>query len=358
MQKRTPLYNEHIRLLGKMVDFAGYELPVQYSDVQAEHMAVRNDAGIFDVSHMGEFLIEGEGALDALENLLTAEIKTLDCGKARYSLMLNENGGIIDDLLVYCLGNNQYWLVVNAANRQKDLDWVEKNMPANVAVKDISEQIAQIALQGPKSKELLKEIAKNEHIPKKYYAFVENAEIFGCNCLISRTGYTGSFGYEIYCKSEYAEKIWQGLLASGEKYGILPCGLGARDTLRIEAAMCLYGNELNDDITPFEAGLDFAVKMSKDFIGKAALVQKGEPKITRVGVKVTGRGIAREDCSISSTSGETIGKTTSGTFLPYAGGAFAMALINKDQSQIGNTVSIDVRGRQIQGEIVEMPFFT
>ena len=263
MEKKTPLYDEHVALGGKIVPFAGYLLPVQYSGVIAEHLAVRNDCGLFDVSHMGEITFKGKGALASLNHLLTNDFTNMKDGRVRYSPMCHETGGVVDDLLVYKMGEDDYLIVVNASNREKDFEHMKKNILADTEIEDISDTIAQVALQGVKAKEIMLEIVSEEDLPEKYYT-CKKAVINGMDVLISYTGYTGEMGYEIYTKNENVVTLWRLLLEKGEKYGLIPCGLGARDTLRLEAAMPLYGHEMDDEITPLETCLDFGVKMNKD----------------------------------------------------------------------------------------------
>lgn len=358
MELKTPLYDAHVKAGGKIVPFAGYSLPVQYkTGVIKEHMAVRTAAGLFDVSHMGEILCEGKDALDNLQHLLTNDFKNMKDGQARYSPMCNENGGTIDDLIVYKIKDDRYFIVVNAANREKDFSWMESHKKGDVKFTDVSDDYAQLALQGPKAMTILKKIASEDNIPEKYYHAVFDSEAAGIPCIISKTGYTGEDGVEIYLAADKAEEMWDILLEKGKDEGLIPCGLGARDTLRMEAAMPLYGHEMNDDITPLETGLSFAVKMQKDdFIGKAAMEKKGEPAVTRVGLKVTGRGIIREEAPVYADE-NLIGRTTSGTHLPYLGYPVAMALIEKDFAGIGNKVSVEVRGRMIDAEITALPFY-
>lgn len=354
MEKKTPLYEVHEKLGGKIVPFAGYLLPVEYSGVIKEHMAVRQNAGIFDVSHMGEFLVKGKDALKNLNYICSNDFTSMKEGSVRYTVICNENGGIVDDMLVYKM-NDKYMLVPNAANREKDFKFIQSHLQGEVELEDISDSIAQIALQGPKSKEIILKLAKEETLPEKYYTFKENVEVGGINVLISRTGYTGEFGYELYCENKDAVTLWEKITNAGEE-NLLACGLGARDTLRLEAGMPLYGHEMTDEITPLETGLGFATKMKKEnFIGKS-IIEKKELKITRVGIKLTSRGIAREHNEIY-IDGEKIGETTSGTHLPYLAGAYAMALVNIENSSVGTKLEIDVRGRKLSGEIVELPFY-
>ncbi len=358
MDRKTPLYDSHVALGGKMVPFAGYILPVQYpAGVIAEHMAVRTACGLFDVSHMGEVMFTGPDALNNIQNLVTNDMGNMVDGQVRYSPMCNERGGVVDDLIVYRMGEGRYMMVVNASNREKDVAWMRQHLFGNVRMEDVSDDTAQVALQGPRAGEILARLAKEEDIPKKYYYFVEKGTVGTIPCIISRTGYTGESGFELYCKNEDAPKLWQLLLDTGKDLGLVPCGLGARDTLRLEAAMPLYGHEMNDDITPLETGLGIFVKMNKpDFIGKAALIDKGEPQIVRVGLQMTDRGIAREHCAVFEGD-KQVGTTSSGTFCPYLGQAVAMALVNKEVSELNTQVEVDVRGRRIAAKVVPLPFY-
>ena len=357
MEKKTALYDTHLAEGGKMVPFAGYLLPVMYRDIIEEHMAVRQAVGLFDVSHMGEVLLTGRDARDTINYLCCNEFTDMQVGRVRYSPMLNPEGGVIDDLLVYCLAQDRYLMVVNAANREKDTAWIASHLLGDTKMEDISDGLAQLALQGPKAKAVLARLAKEELLPQKYYTFTEQVQVGGISCLISRTGYTGSFGYELYCEASDAEELWRKLREAGEEDGLRPCGLGARDTLRLEASMPLYGHEMDEGISPLETGLDFAVKMQKeDFIGKEALRRRSEPQITRVGIKVRGRGIVREGCPLYAGEQE-IGRTTSGTHLPYLKGAYAMALIGRAHAAPGTALYALVRGRIIDVEVVTLPFY-
>jgi len=358
MDMKTPLYECHVQSEGKMVSFAGYILPVQYkTGVIAEHLAVRKAAGLFDISHMGEVILEGRNALDNIQKLVTNDCSALTDGRVRYSPMCNEEGGVVDDLLIYRINQEKYMLVINAANRHKDIDWIKGHLSGDVKLADISDETAMIALQGPLSRTILTRLADEENLPAKYYTFRENVNVSGINCLVSKTGYTGEEGYELCVRNEDAPKLWEMLLNTGKNDGLIPCGLGARDTLRLEAAMPLYGHEMDDSISPLEAGLDFAVKMDKDdFIGKRGIIAKGEPKVTRVGLKITGRGIARENCPVFYED-KLIGRTTSGTHSPYFGYPIAMALIDKEYAQNGTELLVEVRGKKIAAQIVPLPFY-
>ena len=358
MELKTPLYEAHVRAGGKMVPFAGYLLPVQYqTGVIKEHMAVRQAAGLFDVSHMGEILCEGPDALANLQRLLTNSFVNLTDGQARYSPMCNEKGGTVDDLIVYKRFDDHYLIVVNAANKDKDYQWMREHQSGNVTFRDVSEDYAQLALQGPKAMEILGKLAREESIPKKYYHAVFDGEVAGIRCIVSRTGYTGEDGVELYLDSAQAEEMWEALLEAGKEEGLIPCGLGARDTLRMEAAMPLYGHEMGEEVTPLETGLGFAVKMAKeDFIGKKALEEAGEPGRKRVGLQVTGRGIIREEQPVY-LEGEKIGTTTSGTHCPYLGYPVAMALVDAAYATEGTLVNVEVRGRMVEAQIVPLPFY-
>lgn len=362
MERKTPLYDCHEALGGKLVEFAGYLLPVQYgSGVIAEHLAVRQRAGLFDVSHMGEVLLTGPDAFANLQQLLTNDYTSLADGRVRYSPMCNERGGVVDDLIVYRFGPESYLLVVNASNREKDVAWMRAHLTGDAALEDISDRVAQIALQGPASRRILEKLAPPEHIPVKYYSFTANTPIRtaggAVNCLLSKTGYTGEDGFELYCAPEAAVPLWNALLEAGAEDGLVPCGLGARDTLRLEAAMPLYGHEMDEEITPLETGLGNFVKMAKpDFIGKQALEEKGAPVRTRVGLNITGRGIAREGCPIYR-DGRQVGRTTSGTHCPYLGRPVAMALVDLSVAEPGIPLEVEVRGRRIAAEVTTLPFY-
>lgn len=358
MELKTPLYDVHVKAKGKIVPFAGYLLPVQYeAGIIKEHMAVRTKAGLFDVSHMGEVLCQGKDALANLQHLLTNDFEGMEDGQARYSPMCNEEGGTVDDLIVYKKAAEEYLIVVNAANKDKDYAWMAGHQFGDATFTDVSKEYAQLALQGPKAMTILRKLIEEENIPKKYYHAVFDASVAGIPCMVSRTGYTGEDGVEIYMAGKDAEAMWNLLLENGREEGLIPCGLGARDTLRMEAAMPLYGHEMNDEISPLETGLSFAVKMYKeDFIGKAALKAQKELKRKRAGLKVTSRGIIREEQDVY-IGGKLAGRTTSGTHCPYLGYPVAMALLDAGYGEIGTEVEVEVRGRKICAEIVELPFY-
>ncbi|MDO4453202.1 MAG: glycine cleavage system aminomethyltransferase GcvT [Eubacteriales bacterium] len=356
MEKKTPLYDTHVECGGKIVPFAGYLLPVQYQGVIAEHNAVRNEAGLFDVSHMGEIMCTGKDALANLNHLLTNDYTTMYDGQARYSPMCNENGGVVDDLIVYKVRDDHYFIVVNAANKDKDFAWMKEHAFGDAVFTDISEEVAQIALQGPKAEAILKKLADEEDIPQKYYSCHFHKTIGGMDCIISRTGYTGEDGFEFYLAAADAPKFWNLLLETGKEEHLIPCGLGARDTLRLEAGMPLYGHEMDDEISPRETGLGIFVKMQKeDFIGKKALEEREVTK-KRVGLKVTGRGIIREHMDIYAGE-KKVGISTSGTHCPHLGYPAAMALVEKEYAEIGTKLQAEVRGRRVDAEVVKLPFY-
>jgi aminomethyltransferase len=339
-----------------MVPFAGYLLPVQYGGgVIAEHNAVRERAGLFDVSHMGEFVIRGPGSLGALQRLFTNDFTGMATGRVRYTLMCNESGGVIDDLVVCKMAEDRYFLVVNAANREKDAAWIGARLGGDAEFEDVSDSFAQIALQGPASLGILSSLS--DTIPRRYYTLIEKGAVAGIPCIVSRTGYTGELGYELYCAPADAPALWERLLEAGREAGLGACGLGARDTLRLEAAMPLYGHEMDEGVNPFEAGLGFAVKTAKDdFIGKAALAGKEQPSRIRAGLRVTGRGIIREQADLYCR-GKPAGKSSSGTFCPYLKEALAMALLDLEAAGPGTRIEADVRGRMVAAEVCALPFY-
>lgn len=364
MERRTTLYETHVKYGGKIVPFAGYLLPVQYeTGVIREHMAVRTACGLFDVSHMGEILCRGEDALKNLNHLLTNDFAGMVPGQARYSPMCNESGGVVDDLIAYKVAEDVYLLVVNAANKEKDFQWMKDHRTGGAEFTDLSDLVGQIALQGPKAETILRKLTDEEDIPQKNYTCTFRRMVGGrdgVECIISRTGYTGEDGFEFYLAAEEAPKLWELLMEAGKEEGLIPCGLGARDTLRLEAAMPLYGHEMNDEITPLEAGLGIFVKLKKEeFIGKdpmEAMKEAGGPARKRVGLKVTGRGIIREQEPVFLGTRQ-IGTTTSGTHCPYLKAPSAMALVDADQTAPGTAVEVEVRGRRVAAEIVPLPFY-
>lgn len=353
--RKTPLYERHVQNGGKMVPFAGYELPVQYeAGVMREHRAVREGVGLFDVSHMGEVRFKGPDALNNIQNLLCNDFLTLQDGRVRYSPMLNDAGGVIDDVLVYRKSEGDYMMVVNAANRHKDVAHIFIHRFGDVTIEDISDSVCQIALQGPKAERLMRTIT--HRLPEKYYSFIDPVKIDGMDCLISRTGYTGEDGFELYVDAAQGETLFDLLVTHGRHFGLQLCGLGCRDTLRLEAAMPLYGHEMDDTVSPLETGLERYVKLDKDdFIGRRALLESGRPKRARVGLKITGRGIAREHCPVLA-DGKPIGFTTSGTHCPTVG-AVAMALLDSRYQEPGTKLQVVIRDAPVDAQIVPLPFY-
>ena len=362
MEQRTPLYDVHVEEGGKIVPFAGYLLPVQYgTGIIAEHEAVRTKAGLFDVSHMGEVLFTGPGALATINHLFTNDYTDMPIGKVRYGVMCNERGGCIDDLIVYKFGEEEYFVVVNASNREKDVAHMEANLLPDTSFADLSDCIAELALQGSRSREVLEKLCSchchTNQLPTRYYTAVQHVYVAGIDCLVSRTGYTGEFGYELYCEPAKAPELWHALRKAGEEFGLIPCGLGARDTLRLEASMPLYGHEMDEDTTPLEAGLQLGVRMEKpEFIGREAILAAGEPTRVRVGLVAKGRGIMREHMDVYA--GDTlVGQTTSGTFAPHLKKAIAMARVDVASAKVGTELEVEVRGRRVAAEVVPMPFY-
>ncbi|MDP4125889.1 MAG: glycine cleavage system aminomethyltransferase GcvT [Bacillota bacterium] len=357
--KRTPLYEEHLGAKAKLIDFGGWEMPVQYAGVIDEHHAVRTKAGLFDVSHMGEIDVNGKEALAFLQMLITNDVSNLVDGRILYSPMCYPNGGIVDDLLVYRYGPEHYFIVVNASNSDKDYAWmVEQAKEFEVSVENLSEQYAQLALQGPLAEIILQRITNINLAQIRYYAFA-HGEVDGVSCLISRTGYTGEDGFEIYVSPQFARQLWQKILEIGTPEGIQPIGLGARDTLRFEARLPLYGNELGPEISPLEAGLGIFVKLDKiAFIGKDALLTQKEQGIPRklVGLEMIGRGIARSHYPLQK-DGEEIGFVTSGSFSPTLNKNIALGLIRSDLAVQEAVLDVMIRGKAVQAKIVPSLFY-
>ena len=361
MELKTPLYETHVKYKGKIVPFAGYLLPVQYeTGVIKEHMAVRTACGLFDVSHMGEITCIGKDAVKNLNHLLTNDYTTMYDGQARYSPMCNEEGGVVDDLIVYKVREEHYLIVVNAANKDKDYEWIKNHVFGDVEIKDISDQVAQIALQGPKALEVLKKVAKEEDIPVKYYSATFRRKIDDMECIISKTGYTGENGFELYLAAEEAPKMWELLLEAGKEEGLFPCGLGARDTLRLEAAMPLYGHEMDDTVTPLEAGLGWITKLTdgNDFVGRDVLEKQKAEGVTRklAAFTLSDKGIPRQGYKIVNADGEEIGEVTSGTMSPMMKVGIGMGYLKPEYTKLGTEIFIQVRKRNLRAEVVKPPF--
>ena len=357
---KTPLYEQHVAQKARIVDFAGWEMPIRYAGIIAEHNATRIRAGLFDVSHMGEIAVSGPGAGAFINTLVTNDIGKAKPGRAVYSPLCMESGGTVDDLLVYVLGEDRYLLVVNAANSDTDYAWIREHAPAGIAVTNVSHQYAQIAIQGPKALKILQKLTKTDLDVIRYYRFVQDvADIPGGPAIISRTGYTGEDGFEVYLPWDNAPALWEALIQEGTALGLVPAGLGARDTLRLEAAMPLYGHELSADITPLQAGLTRFVKFDKgDFIGREALLQQSESgDYTRlIGLTLTDRGIPRAGYPV--LAGETvIGEITSGGQAPYLDKAVALALVPDQYTEPGTELAVGIRGRNVPAVVTALPFY-
>jgi aminomethyltransferase len=357
--KRTSLYENHLKSGGKIVTFAGYQLPIQYEGIIEEHNAVRGAAGLFDVSHMGEIQVKGKDALKYLQHMLTNDLSKLVNNQVIYSLMCYENGGVVDDLLVYKYDDEYYYLVVNASNKEKDYAWLKDNIGSfNVNLIDISESISEVALQGPKAEEILQKLVDQDLSGIKFFCFRQDMNLSGINVMISRTGYTGEDGFEIYSDNEGIKKVWSEILNSGKDLGVMPAGLGCRDTLRFEANLPLYGDELSKDITPLEAGYGFFVKLDKeDFIGREALKKQKEEGLKRkiVGFKMEDRGIPRHGYLVFSEDKE-IGFVTTGYYSPTLKENIGLAMVDTAHSNLGDEIYIQVRNKQLKAKVVSRKF--
>jgi aminomethyltransferase len=358
--KYIPLNDLHVKLGGKMVPFAGYNMPVRYSSDIEEHMTVRNGVGVFDVSHMGEFTLKGPNALDLIQRVTSNDASKLVDGQAQYSCLPNSSGGIVDDLIVYKIRDNDYMLVVNASNIEKDWNWISQFNTKGVDMKDVSPHTCLFAVQGPKAQGVLQKLTSIDLSTIKYYHFAIG-ELAGVkNVIISNTGYTGAGGFEIYVDSRDAEKVWTSVFDAGSDVGIKPIGLGARDTLRLEMGFCLYGNDIDDTTSPLEGGLGWITKFTKDFTNSAALKSQKEKGVERklVGFKMVDRGIPRHDYPIKDASGNTIGKVTSGTQSPVLSIGVGLGYVSIPFANPGSEIFIEVRGKLIKAEVAKPPFIS
>lgn len=358
--KKTPLYDEHIKLGGKIVEYAGWFLPVQYEGLIQEHEAVRSTAGMFDVSHMGEIFVKGKDALNYLQYLLTNDISKAVENQIIYSPMCYPDGGVVDDLLVYKFNEEEYMLVVNAANTDKDFKWmIDNKKDFSIIIENKSDQFGEIAIQGPKSEDILQKLTVYNLSEIKYYYFKRDVNVAGVNTIVSRTGYTGEDGFEIYASRDDIVSVWNKLLEAGEEYGLKPAGLGARDTLRFEASMPLYGQEISEEVNPLEGGLKFAVKFNKeaDFIGKEELKKQWDEGLKRkiVGFEMIGRGIPREGYEVFK-DGKKIGYVTTGYLSPTLKKNIGNALIDIDETELGNEIDIMIRKKPIKAKIIKRKF--
>lgn len=355
--KKVALNDLHEKLGAKMVPFAGYNMPVRYSSDIEEHMTVRNGVGVFDVSHMGEFKIEGPHALDLIQRVTSNDASKLIDGQAQYSCLPNENGGIVDDLIIYKIKDNDYLVVVNASNIEKDWNWISKFNSKGAVMKNISDDLCLFAVQGPKAAGVVQKLTKTDLSAIKYYHFAIGEFAGVNNVVISNTGYTGAGGFEIYVDNASAEKVWNALFESGKEENIKPIGLGARDTLRLEMGFCLYGNDIDDTTSPLEAGLGWITKFTKDFTNSAALKKQKEEGVTKklVGFKMIDKGIPRHDYQIKDASGVVIGKVTSGTMSPLLSVGIGLGYVTTANSTPGSEIFIDVRGKALKAQVSKLP---
>lgn len=359
--KHTPFTEKHIALGAKMAEFAGYNMPISYSGINDEHAAVRNNAGVFDVSHMGEFILKGPDALDLIQRVTSNDASKLTDGKAQYSCLPNKTGGIVDDLIVYCLEQNKsYMLVVNASNIQKDWDWISSFNDKKVEMHNISEKTCLLAIQGPNACKILQPLVDVDMMNLKYYTFVRGTLAGVPNVIISATGYTGSGGVEIYFEDmgDNAAKIWDAIFEAGASAGIKPIGLGARDTLRLEMGYCLYGNDIDDTTSPLEGGLGWITKFTKPFTNSEYLQQQKADGVTKklVGFEMVDKGIPRHYYELKDAAGNLIGQVTSGTQAPTLGKAVGMGYVNNAFAHIDADIYVDIRGKLVQAKVVKMPF--
>jgi aminomethyltransferase len=356
--KNTALTDVHIALGAKMVPFAGFNMPVQYSGINDEHETVRTAVGMFDVSHMGEFILKGEKALDLIQKVSSNDASKLYDGKVQYGYLPNENGGIVDDFLTYKIDDTTYLLVVNASNIEKDWNWISKFNTEGVEMKDISDETSLFAVQGPKAADALQKLTDIELAPMEYYSFQKGVFAGVENVLVSATGYTGAGGFEIYVANEHAEKVWNAIMDAGKEYGIKPIGLGARDTLRLEMGFCLYGNDIDDSTSPLAAGLGWVTKFTKDFVNSENLKAEKEKGVSQklVGFEMIDRGIPRHDCEIVDAEGNKIGRVTSGTQSPSLKKSIGLGYVDAAFAKDGSEIFISIRNQPIKAVVRKPPF--
>ena len=357
--KKTALYDKHIALGAKMVPFAGYEMPVQYTGVKDEHLAVREHCGIFDVSHMGEFFVRGPQATNFLQWVTSNDVTKLFPGKVQYTCLPNGKGGIVDDLLVYCISETEYMLVVNASNIEKDWKWLTSQNKAGAELENVSDHYSLLAVQGPKATQALQKLTEVNLSEMGYYTFTAD-QLGGVeDVIISATGYTGAGGFELYVPNEQAEELWDAVLKAGESVGMKPAGLAARDTLRLEMGFCLYGNDIDDTTSPIEAGLGWITKFTKDFVDREVLERQKTEGSTRrlVGFKLIDRGIPRKDYELVNAEGNKIGVVTSGTMSPSLGYAIGLGYVEKEYKSPGAEIFVRIRNKDLKAEVVKLPFY-
>ncbi len=357
--KQTALTEKHIALGAKMVEFAGYNMPVSYTGLNDEHITVRTKAGIFDVSHMGEFFITGKGALPLIQKVTSNDASVLTPGKVQYSCLPNDKGGIVDDLLVYKINDEKYLVVVNASNMEKDWNWVESHNDSGAIMNNVSDATSLLAIQGPRATAILQKLTPVDLSQIPYYTFALGTFCRVDDVIISNTGYTGAGGFEIYCKNEDARKFWDAILEAGKEEGIKPAGLGARDTLRLEMGFCLYGNDIDDTTSPIEAGLGWITKFTKKFTNSDALLEQKEKGVSRklVGFKMIDKGIPRHGYEITDAAGNSIGIVTSGTQSPSLQQAIGMGYVKTELSKPGSEIFIKIRDKLIKTAVTKIPFY-
>jgi aminomethyltransferase len=356
--KNTALSQKHIALGAKMVPFAGYNMPVSYTGLNDEHATVRNSVGVFDVSHMGEFILKGDNALALIQKVTSNDASVLVDGKAQYSCLPNNDGGIVDDLIVYRIDEKTYMLVVNASNIDKDWNWIKQHYTFGVDMQNISEKTSLLAIQGPNAMATLQKLTDINLAEIPYYSFVKGKFNGIDNVVVSNTGYTGAGGFEIYFENEHAIDMWDSIFDAGKEFGIKPIGLGARDTLRLEMGFCLYGNDIDDTTSPIEAGLGWITKFTKDFTNRAAIEKQKTEGVSKklVGFEMIDRGIPRHDYQIADAQGNIIGKVTSGTQSPTLNIAIGMGYVNKDFSKSDTEIYIMIRDKAIKAKVTKLPF--
>ena len=356
--KYIPLNDLHVKLGAKMVPFAGFNMPVRYSSDIEEHMTVRNGVGVFDVSHMGEFALKGPDALDLIQRVTSNDASKLVDGQAQYSCLPNKTGGIVDDLIVYKIKDNDYLLVVNASNIEKDWNWISSCNSKNVDMNNISDDICLFAVQGPKATEVVQKLTNKDLSQIKYYHFAIDEFAGVQNVVMSNTGYTGAGGFEIYVNKQFAEKVWNAIFEAGKPFGIKPIGLGARDTLRLEKGFCLYGNDIDDTTSPIEGGLGWITKFTKDFTNSTAIKKQKDEGVKRklIGFKMVDKGIPRHDYEIKDVQGAVIGKVTSGTISPVLNVGIGLGYVTTENSAVGQEILISVRNKDLKAVVAKLPF--
>ncbi|CQR73740.1 Aminomethyltransferase [Sporomusa ovata DSM 2662] len=358
--RQTPLYETHLKYGGKIIEFGNWLLPVQYSGILIEHKAVRAKAGLFDVSHMGEVLVKGADSLAFLQKVVTNDVERIAVNQVQYSPMCYPNGGTVDDLLIYKLRDKEYFLVINAANIEKDWNWLQENSAGfNVELRNLSDATAELALQGPLAETILSKLTGADLKQLEYYQCIPGVVVAGKTVMISRTGYTGEDGFEIYSRPEHTAYLWETIMEEGKPYGLIPAGLGSRDTLRFEAALPLYGHELSPDITPIEAGIEKFVSLTKgEFNGRTILAEQkqNKPKRRIVGFALNGRGVARSEYPVKH-EGRFIGTVTTGSYAPTLNKNIGLALVEADYAKVGQIFDVEIRGKNVLAEVIPKPFY-